>query len=202
MYRPFPPLRQEKSQNCSHTRLATVNRRLPFSDFSWGEAGLYTGHTLSSPQYWDTFKVTYAPFMWRKLVLEGSLAYPTALPWADQLFFIFLTKPFTWGTKKFVSARMVIRLAGSTFFHGKVAFLAAPTFLRITRSRRVNQSMCERSWLGQRGQLFLANKRLPAFRTGEPYQSSVKTENSVIYLDYYARRVWGQVNFRKGFRDR
>ena len=49
---------------------------------------------------------------------------------------------------------MVIRLARSPFFHGKVAFLAAPTFLRITRSRRINQSMCERSWLGQRGQLF------------------------------------------------
>ena len=135
---------------------------------------------------------------------EGSPAYPTALPWADQLFFIFLTKPFTWGTKKFVSTRMVIRLARSLLFHGKVAFLAAPTFLRITRLRRVNQSMCERSWLGQRGQLFLSNKRwgcLPAFGTGGPYQSSVK-KNSTIYLDYYARRVWGQVNLRKGFWDR
>ena len=49
---------------------------------------------------------------------------------------------------------MVIRLAKSLLSHGKVAFLAAPTFLRITRLRRVNQSMCERSWLGQRGQLF------------------------------------------------
>ena len=72
--RPSP---QEKSQNCSHTQLATVNHRRPFSDFSWGETGVYTGHTLSSPQYWDTFKVTYAPFMWRKLVLGGRV---TRLP--------------------------------------------------------------------------------------------------------------------------
>ena len=31
-------------QNYSHTRLVTVNHRRPFSDFSWGEGGLYTGY--------------------------------------------------------------------------------------------------------------------------------------------------------------
>ena len=89
-------------------------------------------------------------------------------------------------------------LPGHPFFHGKVVFLTAPTFLHITRSRRVNQSMCERKGVNF---FFLSNKRwgcLPAFGTGGPYQSSVK-KNSTIYLDYYARRVWGQVNFRKGF---
>ena len=93
-------------------------------------------------------------------------------------------------------------LPGNPFSMVASPFLAAPTFLHITRSRRVNQSTCERSWLRQRVQLFfLSNKRwgcLPAFGTGEPYQSSVK-KNSTIYLDYYAKRVWGQVNFRKGF---
>ena len=125
----------------------------------------------------------------------GRKGHPTALPWADQLFFIFLTKfgePFTWETKKFVSATMVNRLGGSPFFHGKVAFLAVPTFLHITRSRWYNQSMCKGSWLRQRGQFFnQINARwgcLPAFGTGGPYQSSVK-KNSTIYLNYYARQV-------------
>ena len=69
-------------------------------------------------------------------------------------------------------------LPGNPFSMVRSPFLAAPTFLQITRSRRVNQSTCERSWLRQRVQLFfLSNKRwgcLPAFGTGEPYQSSVK----------------------------
>ena len=45
-------------------------------------------------------------------------------------------------------------LPGNPFSMVRSPFLAAPTFLHITRSRRVNQSTCERSWLRQRVQLF------------------------------------------------
>ena len=30
--------------NCFHAQLVTVNHRRPFSQFSWGEGGLYTGY--------------------------------------------------------------------------------------------------------------------------------------------------------------
>ena len=65
--------------------------------------------------------------------------------------------------KKVGLARRVTRLAAcSHFCEGRVTFLADPTFLHTnslahpagsTRSRRDNQRMCERSWLGQRRQL-------------------------------------------------
>ena len=60
------------------------------------------------------------------------------------------------------------RLAGSPFFDGRVTLLAGPTFLHIntlarlagsTPSRRDNQSMRERCWLGQRGQRFTPDAR-------------------------------------------
>ena len=60
-------------------------------------------------------------------------------------------------------ARRVTRVAaGSPFYDGRVTLLADPTFLHTntlarpagsTRSRRDNQRMCDRSWLGQRRQL-------------------------------------------------
>ena len=62
--------------------------------------------------------------------------------------------------QKVGSAGRVTRLAGSPFFDGRVTLLAGPTFLHTlarpagsTPSRRDNQSMRERSWLGQRGNL-------------------------------------------------
>ena len=64
--------------------------------------------------------------------------------------------------QKVGSAARVTRLAGSPFFDGRVTLLAGPTFLHInasarlagsTPSRRDNQSMRKRCWLGQRGQL-------------------------------------------------
>ena len=64
--------------------------------------------------------------------------------------------------QKVGSAGRVTRLAGSPFFDGRVTLLAGPTFLHIntlarpagsTPSGRDNQSMRDRCWLGQRGQL-------------------------------------------------
>ena len=80
-------------------------------------------------------------------------------------------RPRLYGENKVVPARRVTRLpelpwasqAGSPFFEGRVTLLAGSTFLHIntlarpagsTPSRRDNQSMHERCWLWQRGQLF------------------------------------------------
>ena len=94
----------------------------------------------------------------------GSLAYPS-YPGRANVSYISLQNLANrlHEKQKVGSARRVTRLAGLLFFDGRVTLLAGPTFLHIntlarpagsTPSRRDNQSMRERSWLGQRGQLF------------------------------------------------
>ena len=83
------------------------------------------------------------------------VTYLPKLPWANQLFLHFLAKlakPFT-REKKVGSAFdcRVTLLAGQTFLHINTLARTAGS----TLSRRDNQSMHERCWLGQRGQFFL-----------------------------------------------
>ena len=96
--------------------------------------------------------------------VEGSLASPS-YPGQANFSYIFLQNLANrlHEKQKVGSARRVTCLAGSPFFDGRVTLLAGPTFLHIntlarlagsTPSRRDNQSMCERCWLGKRGQLF------------------------------------------------
>ena len=96
--------------------------------------------------------------------VEGSLAYPS-YPGRANFSYISLQNLANrlHEKQKVGSAGRVTRLAGSPFFDGRVTLLAWPTFLHIntlarlagsTPSRRDNQSMRERCWLGQRGQLF------------------------------------------------
>ena len=101
--------------------------------------------------------------------VEGSLAY-SSYPGRANFSYISLQNLANrlHEKQKVGSAGSVTRLAGSPFFDGRVTLLAGPTFLHIntlacpagsTPSRRVNQSMRERCWLGQRGQFFFLYKR-------------------------------------------
>lgn len=92
-------------------------------------------------------------------------------------------------------------LPGNPFSMVRSPFLAAPTFLHITRSRRVNQSTCERSWLRQRVQLFFyqINAEVACQLSELESHTSPVLKEFHYFLDYYAKRVWGRVNFRKGF---
>ena len=106
-----------------------------------------------------------APFIWRKVVPGRRVTRLPELPRASQPFLNFLTKLGNSLHEKqnIGSAGRVTRLGKSPFFDGRVTLLAGPTFLHIntlarpagsTPSRRDNQNMHERYWLGQRGQLF------------------------------------------------
>ena len=118
-------------------------------------------NSIPDSQLWSLPK---ALFIWRKVFSGRRVTRLPELPWASQLFLYFLTKlgePST-EKQKIGSAGRVTRLAGSPFFNGRVTLLAGPTFLHMntlarpagsTPSRRDNQSMRERCWLGQRGQL-------------------------------------------------
>ena len=92
-------------------------------------------------------------------------------------------------------------LPGNPFSMVRSPFLAAPTFLHITRSRRVTQSTCERSWLRQRVQLFFyqINAEVACQLSELESHTSPVLKEFHYFLDYYAKRVWGRVNFRKGF---
>ena len=92
--------------------------------------------------------------LWRKVVPGRRVARLPELPWASQLFLHFLTKLGEHEKQKVGSAGRVTRLAGSPFFDGRGTLLAGPTFLHINTLARDNQSMRERCWLAQRGQLF------------------------------------------------
>ena len=96
------------------------------------------------------------PFIWRKVVPGRRVTHLPELPLqnlANRLH----------EKQKVGSAGRVTCLAGTPFFNGRVTLLARLTFLHIntlarpagsTLSRRDNQSMRERCWRGQRGQLF------------------------------------------------
>ena len=96
--------------------------------------------------------------------VEGSLAHPSYFRRANFSYISLQNLVNRLHEKQKVgSAGRVTSLAGSHFFYGRVTLLAGPTFLHIntlarpagsTPSRRDNQSMRERCWLGQRGQLF------------------------------------------------
>ena len=53
----------------------------------------------------NSLDVSYAPFIWRKVVPGRRVTRLPELPWASQLFLHFLTKlgePFTWETKSWL----------------------------------------------------------------------------------------------------
>ena len=96
--------------------------------------------------------------------VEGSLAHPR-YPGRANFSYISLQNLANrlHEKQKVGSSGRVTRLAGLPFFDGRVTLPAGPTFLHIntlarpagsTPSRRDNQSMRKRCWLGQRGQLF------------------------------------------------
>ena len=84
--------------------------------------------------------------------VEGSLAYPSYPRRANFSYISLHGKLFT-PAKKIGWARRVTSLTGSPFFH--INTLSRPA--GSTRSRRDNQSMRKRCWLGQRGQRFSHN---------------------------------------------
>ena len=96
------------------------------------------------------------PFIGRKVVRGRRLTGLLELPCASKLVKRFLIKrgePFTWETRSWLGwtgyppSWFTLLLAAPTFLH--INTMACPA--GSTRSRRDNQSMRERLWLGQRG---------------------------------------------------
>ena len=125
----------------------------------------YDSHIYSNVQ-WSVMLEILRPRLYREKLsrIEGSLAYPS-YPGRANFSYISLQNlaNHLHEKQKVGSAGRVTRLAGSSFFDGRVTLLAGPTFLHIntlarlagsTPPRRHNQIMRERCWLWQRGQLF------------------------------------------------
>ena len=96
------------------------------------------------------------PFIGRKVVQGRRFNGLLEIPWASKLVIRFLIKrgePFTWETRSWLGwtgyppSLFTLLLAAPTFLH--INTMACPA--GSTRSRRDNQSMRERRWLGQRG---------------------------------------------------